>query len=204
MSDGESIQDKKFHEWTDGLTPKEQRISVFYHVRDIPYKLITSLYDPDNAVQGALEANGGSCTPKHFLLGHMFQMLDIPVKYASFTFNWNDPEVHYPDDLREMADKLPAEYHLSCLAFINEKWVLVDATWDTPLERAGLPINHSWDGESDTLNAVHPIETAYHDTIWERNDYTTVKRGTWGAETIQRRDEFFEAFNAWVEGFRDE
>lgn len=198
----QNILDEKFLEWTDGLTPKEQRISVFYHVRDIPYKLITSLYDPEAALEGIFRENGGSCTPKHFLLGHMFERLGIPVQYASFHFIWNDPDLDYPKELREMAEQLPREYHLSLLAFINGRWVLVDATWDPPLEKGGLPVNHSWDGESDTLNAVHPLDKVVHRDIWERNDYTEKMRGRWTPDVRALRDRFFAGFNQWVEEFR--
>ena len=196
------IIDKAFHDWTDGLEPLAQRISVFEHIRDIPYKLITKLYDPDHALIGLIDGNAGSCTPKHFLLGHMFDRLGLEVRYATYPFLWDAPDVDYPPEMRELAKLLPPEYHLSCLIKVNGDWKIVDATWDIPLEMGGLPVNHSWDGISETKNAVTPIETIEHASIAERNDFTLEKRGVWSDEVLELRDRFFGLFNEWVESFR--
>jgi hypothetical protein len=37
--------------------------------------------------------------------------------------------------------------------------VLVDATWDPPLAKAGFPVNMDWDGYSDTECAVKPLRS---------------------------------------------
>jgi hypothetical protein len=198
-----SIIDKAFHEWTDGLDPLAQRISVFEHIRDIPYKLITKLYDPDHALVGLIDGNAGSCTPKHFLLGHMFERLGLEVRYVSSPFNWDSPAVNYPPKMRGIAKLLPPEYHLSCLVKLEGEWKLVDATWDLPLEKGGLSVNHSWDGISETLNAVTPLERIEHDSIAGRNAFTLEQRGTWSEETLQLRDRFFGQFNDWVASFRE-
>lgn len=192
----------KFNEWTDGLKPLEQRISVYEHIRDIPYKLITKLYDPSLALIGLLEGNAGSCTPKHFLLGHMFEHLGLDVRYVTSVFDWDAPDVGYPPHLREMAKRLPPEYHLSCLVLLDGSWKLVDATWDIPLEKVGLSVNHSWDGSSETKNAVTPMATIEHRSMAERNKYTLEKRGAWSEDVLELRDRFFEEFNTWVESFR--
>lgn len=196
------IIELKFNEWTNGLDPLEQRISVYEHIRDIPYKLITKLYDPSLALIGLLEGNAGSCTPKHFLLGHMFDRLGLEVRYVTSVFDWDAPGVDYPSHLREMAKRLPPEYHLSCLVLLDGSWKLVDATWDIPLEKGGVPVNHSWDGISVTKNAVMPIATIEHRSMAERNQYTLEKRGAWSEDVLGLRDRFFEDFNEWVESFR--
>lgn len=192
----------KFHEWTDGLNSIAQRISVFEHIRDIPYALITSLYDPEKALSGLIDGNAGSCTPKHFLLGDMFQRLGLKVRYITSTFIWDSPAVDYSPEMRELSKKLPPEYHLSCLVLIDEKWVLVDATWDIPLEKGGLPVNHTWDGFSETKNAVTPLEMIEHLSIAERNDFTLMMRGAWSNEILELRDHFFGLFNEWVGSMR--
>lgn len=203
MAEETSIIDRKFHEWTDGLDPVSKRISVFEHIRDIPYKLITTLYDPDRALEGLLEGNAGSCTPKHFLMGHMFHRLGLEVRYVTSSFLWDSPDVSYTPEMRELAGQLPPEYHLSCLMKLQGEWKLVDATWDIPLENGGLPVNHSWDGYSGTMNAVSPREMIEHDSIAERNTFTLEKRGDWSQTTLERRDRFFTMFNEWVEKLRE-
>jgi len=198
----EEILTQKFNEWIDELGKVEQRISIFEHVRDIPYKLITELYNPKVAHEGILRYNGGSCTPKHFLLGYMLEKLGIPIRYTTFPFSWNAPDVQYPVDLRRMAEQLPTEYHLACRAFIDGRWVLVDATWDIPLKRAGFPVNESWDGVSDTLNAVMPLEEIEHQDIWERSRFTDEHRGRYTPQEIEIRNSFIGGFNAWIEQVR--
>ncbi len=196
------IVERKFHEWTDGLDPVAQRISVFEHIRDIPYALITRLYDPDQALVGLIDGNAGSCTPKHFLLGHMFGRLGIDVRFVTSPFVWDAPDLDYSEEMREIAKQLPPEYHLSCLVKLEGKWKLIDATWDLPLEKAGLPVNHSWDGVSETINAVMPLQRIEHDSIDDRNTFTLQRRGAWSDETLEMRDRFFKLFNEWVASFR--
>ena len=90
----------------------------------------------------------------------MYRRLGVDVVFATFPFLWNDPDVRYPPHLRTLATGLPVAYHLACRVRINNRWVLVDATWDRPLKRAGFPVNEHWDGRADTLCAVKPLRSA--------------------------------------------
>ena len=146
-----------FMEWTQGKSPKEARISVFEHIRDIPYAIVPELRDPKVGAKKMLEINKGGCQPKHYLLGLYFGKLGIPVKYVTYNFHWDDPVIKYPADLARVIKELPAAYHLAVKAQIEGKWVLVDASWDKPLAKLGLPVNDSWDGVSNTRNAVVPV-----------------------------------------------
>jgi hypothetical protein len=71
----------------------------------------------------------------------------------------------------KLVNEMPMGYHLACKAYINEKWVLVDATWDLPLKRLGFPLNESWDGVSNTLNAVKPEEEITHENEGGKMEY---------------------------------
>ncbi len=180
----------KFNEWTRGLDSKEGRIKIFENIRDIPYVLIPELIDPEKGPVGILIRKMGSCSPKHFLMGAMFQKLEIPIKYVTYPFNWNDQDIDYPAKIRKLADAMPIGYHLACRAYINGKWILVDATWDIPLSKAGFPVNESWDGISNTLNAVKPLEGIVHRNAKKSDEEKSLS------------NRFYSILNKWLEELR--
>ncbi|MFA5094376.1 MAG: hypothetical protein WC512_03955 [Candidatus Omnitrophota bacterium] len=196
------IVEKKFAEWTKGLGPKEARIAVYTHIRDIPYKLIAALRDPKIGPAGLLEGNGGSCNPKHVLLGSYLSRLGLDVKYANYRFNWDEPSVKYLPELRALAQKIPLGNHLAVKALIDGRWVLVDATYDLPLRKAGFTVTETWDGESGTKNAVTFLSEVLNDTIEERVKYDAAIRAKATEEQKAAYSEFMEKFNAWLEQVR--
>jgi hypothetical protein len=82
----------------------------------------------------------------------------MSVVYATIAFSWNDPDICYPPSLRKLVEKLPVAYHLACRVQVGCRWILVDATWDLPLAKAGFPVNDHWDGYSETRCAVKPLK----------------------------------------------
>lgn len=198
----EAIITKKFDEWTADKDPRTARISVFEHIRDIPYAIIPELRDPVAGPPGMLKMNKGACGPKHYLLALMFGKLNIPVKYATYLFYWDDPSVKYPPDIRELARKMPLTGHLACKAFINGKWVLVDATWDKPVKAAGFPVNEVWDGVSGTRNAVTAIKETVHDSLDHRIKYDAGIRGAFTDEEKAVYAKFIEKLNPWLAKIR--
>jgi len=150
---------RTFLEWTSGLDPLQSRVSIFEHVRDIPYSLSVLMNDPKTAAEQILTYGKGYCAPKHYLLAEMFRKLGLEVVFAIFPFLWNDPDIRYPPELRGLATGLPVAHHMACRVRINNRWVLVDATWDLPLARVGFPVNEHWDGYVDTRCAVKPLRS---------------------------------------------
>ncbi len=154
-----TILDRVFHRWTDGLDPVAARIAVFERVRNIPYAVLPELIDRERYID-ILRLNRGSCTPKHFLLGAMFERLGHLVLFVVYPFRWGErAEVlaDYPTALLERARAMPLSHHLACLVEIAGRLVLVDATLDPPLASAGLPVNLHWDGYSDTSLPMTPL-----------------------------------------------
>ena len=151
---------RAFHDWTDGLDPHQSLISIFDHIRDIPYSLAVPMTDPGTSPEKMLELGRGYCGPKHYLLAELYRRLGYEVVFATFPFLWNDPDIRYPEELRRLAAAQPVAHHLACRVSIDDRWVLVDATWDRPLKRAGFPVNEHWDGRSDTKCAVKPLPAA--------------------------------------------
>jgi hypothetical protein len=155
-----TLVDARLREWTAGLDTQRALISIFEHIRDIPYSLTASgnyHLEPEERI---LAMGRGSCGPKHYLLAEMYRRLGFEVVFATFPFLWNDPDLEYPPDLRALATGLPVAYHLACRVRIDNRWLLLDATWDRALKQAGFPVNEHWDGLAETICAVKPLRSA--------------------------------------------
>jgi len=152
-----TLVNEKFLEWTRGLDDRQGPISVFEHIRDIPYSIAVPMTNPKTSPEEMLRLGRGYCGPKHYLLAEMSGRLGFDVAFATFPFIWNDPELLYSPAHRQLAAGLPVFHYLACLVQIDGRWVLVDATWDRPLKRAGFPVNENWDGRADTKCAVNPL-----------------------------------------------
>jgi transglutaminase-like putative cysteine protease len=196
------IVSEKFLEWIAGLDPLESRIRIFQNIRNIPYAVIPELIDHNKGPSGLLFCRKGSCSPKHFLLGEMFRRLGIPVKYASFPFRWSGLDVRYPSGLKEIVAGLPADHHLACKVFVGNRWVLIDATWDLPLRKAGFPVTVDWDGFGDTVLGVVPLEEQLHHTPAERTVYLNSKEAFYTGKEKAEYGKFIEEFNRWLEEIR--
>jgi hypothetical protein len=154
-----SLVKDTFAKWTEDLDTRQSMVSIFTHIRDIPYSLSLRMPNPKTSPELILMAGKGSCGPKHYLLAEMFRKLNLNVVYATIAFSWNDPDLHYSSDLRKLAARLPIAHHLACRVQIGCRWVLVDATWDPPLAKGGFPINDHWDGYSEMKWAVKPLKS---------------------------------------------
>jgi len=222
-----SLVSRFFKEWTGGLDRRQGRIAVFEHIRDIPYSLAVPMNDAKAAPEQILSLGRGYCGPKHYLLAAMYRKLGLDVVYATFPFLWNNPDIRYPPELRRLAATMPVAYHLACRVRINSRWVLVDATWDSPLSRGGFPVNGHWDGYADTKCVVQPLRsplrTAYcrtatnepcrdsretelnpldgeqdHDDDEENVQYYRRRTRMRTAEEIEQIARFYPAFDAWL------
>lgn len=161
-----TILDKKFKEWIEGRDPVQARINIFEKIRDIPYAVIPELIDYERYID-ILKLGRGSCSPKHFLLCEMFQRLGLLVLFVVYPYHRDEnPEIleKYSLQFKAMVRALPIGYHIACKVDINGRFVLVDATLDLPLQKAGMTVNENWDGVSDTLLPITPCgeEEWYH------------------------------------------
>ena len=157
-------------------------ISIFSHIRDIPYSLIVPVPNSEISTEQFLVEKKGSCGPKHYLLAEMFRKLNVSVVYATIAFSWDDQDFHYPPNLRKQAAQLPVAHHLACRVQIGCRWVLVDATWDSPLAKAGFPVNAHWDGYSETRCAVKPLTSPVQASL----EYTRKKEPCKGNGCTER------------------
>ncbi|NQT32061.1 MAG: hypothetical protein HQ594_00125 [Candidatus Omnitrophica bacterium] len=197
-----NIIDTKFMEWTEALTQEEAKISVFEHIRDIPFAVVPELFSLKKGPEGLLKLNKGFCVPKHYLMGIMFEKLSIPVKYCTYSFLWKELAFEYPAPLRGLAEALPVTYHLACKITVNNKVILADATWDSPLKRYGFPVNEKWDGKSDTCNAALPLEEFIHESADERDRVFDERLISYSLPEKLALQRFSLELNRWLEDIR--
>jgi hypothetical protein len=162
----------------------------------------------------------------------MYRRLGYEVVYTMFPFLWNDPDLLYPPELRQLATRLPVAHHLACRVRIDNRWVLVDVTWDLPLACAGFPVNEPWDGRADTICAVKPLQSAVrtgyfrtvtngpfrdhgdpelnpcdceqdHRGTGEHARYYRRKTGIRTPEEIERNRRFYQEFDRWLHEVRE-
>ena len=152
----DDIIDLYLEKWAGPRRGRDALVAVFNHIRDIPYAVLPELNDPQD-YKRILEINAGSCTPKHLLMAEMYRRLGADVLLVIYPYRWAEFEDLYPPSLWKLAQLMPPVNHLACKVFINGHYVIVDATIDLPLGSIGLPVNPSWDGESDTVLPVLPV-----------------------------------------------
>ncbi|NLV26328.1 MAG: hypothetical protein GXY48_04055 [Methanomicrobiales archaeon] len=180
-------------QWTKGLSPIEQRISVFSHIRDIPYAIIPGWRFEKDIIRLMIVENRGWCGPKHYLLMWMFEKLGIKTEPYNIPFRWQDQKVQYPALLEKYLQYLPDTNHLCCKALLNKQWQIIDATWDPRLKKAGFPINDPWNGISGTIPAVLGINES--NRIPPRDSVPVFK---------SERFEFTAKLNKWMEEIRSD
>ena len=150
------IAAEKFEELTLGLSREDAAVSVFNYVRDIPYYIDLEHFDLQKGPCEMLLSDRGSCFPKHYLLGAMLDELEFEVAYHLYPFNWKDQELGMPEEVMYHAMKIPETCHIACKMFVEEKWIIVDATWSTAFSGLGFRVNDSWDGKKNLELAVIP------------------------------------------------
>ncbi|MBU0683579.1 MAG: hypothetical protein ABIH85_04615 [Candidatus Omnitrophota bacterium] len=184
--------------WTKGLSAKESRIAVFEKIRKIPFVVVPELFRSKNNVMDILKKNEGFCISKQYVLAAMFQKLQLDVKYYICSFRWKDLNVEFPVRLKNFAEQVPVTYHFACKVFLNEKWVFVDATWDSELKKVNFPVNEKWDGEKSTRNAVNPIEEFTFDSIAEQDLFFSEKIMQYSFSDKLKLSKFSKMLNTWL------
>lgn len=192
----------KANEWTARLGPLDARIKIFEEIRDIPYYLVPPIEDPYEWAASILAENKGSCSPKHYLLGLLFEKIGLPVKYVTYSYRWHEQPLPYPPEVKKLTQGCPAMYHVACKANIEGRWILLDATWDSPLQNAGFPVNKAWDGMHDTRNAYMPLEEIIHASLEERLAYVKKQKALYTKKEKTTYAGFILEFNSWLQRAR--
>jgi len=177
------------------INKNQKIISLFEMVRDIPYDVIGS-----REASEVLEKKKGTCSGKHLLLGRLFELIGIEVKYMMCLTKFNFIQNSFPEKLKKMLDKEDIfDYH-NFLKIKNEsKWIVVDATFDLPLKDYGLPVNSHWDGLSNCKIALQPIKicTVSNLSFEKQNAIDRLSK-----EQQQKREEFIKKMCNWFNEMR--
>ena len=174
----------------------------FRPIRDWPFEVKVN---PEENIQLDIEAlkktTRGSCSHKHYVLASIYEELGVSVHYVTHPFHWHDLELDWPRRLRRLISKMPIQYHLALSIAPDGQRFLLDATWDSPLVRAGFRVNELNGHLSDTHLAILPCGPAIiHQTIAEREQYRQKLVGSLGQHTTVA--EFYSELNTWLEQVR--
>jgi len=192
---------KIISEWTIALKEVEARKKVFTNIRDIEYKILSGQFSLNERVDQVLIDRKGFCLSKHYLLGELFKEMGYKAHYCTYAFNWAESGLALPERLQDIALKLPVTYHVSCKVLLEDDWVLVDATWDKPLEKNGFPVNN-WDGKKNTSLAVKSIEEFENDNISTHQIFYRKKMKEYSFKDNLILARFTKGFNEWLASLR--
>lgn len=129
-------------------------------------------------------------------------MADVPCRYVTYPFYWQNQPFTYTPKLRPMLEGLPAEYHVALQTCLDGPGCVVDATWDPALQRASFPVELDFDATRDSLLAVEPIDMVIHANVKERLKYVAEAKSHWTDDQRQRMNVFYEAVNLWMDDIR--
>jgi transglutaminase-like putative cysteine protease len=190
---GTDIIRETFGQWTKGCDPLKSRITLFERVRDIPY-----VYPASRDPIEVLQSGRGSCSGKHYLLGEMFRLLDLPVRHMICTHRFNESPLVFPGPMQEMLRKNEiVDLHDYLQIGVDGTWLEIDATWQRPLREFGFPVNEDWDGTSAMVLSVAPDDFAVAERDPERLKEELLSKLTPRQRTL--RKQFLEALNGWVQ-----
>jgi hypothetical protein len=137
----------------------EQVIQVFEYVRDIPYGSIDSR-DPNDVYTHYM----GTCSGKHALLTELFRFLGFEVRIFLAKHNIKDLSLNLPEDYSKFLETRDiVGYHNFIKIKRGDKWITVDATFDSEIEVLGFPVTHDWGGYTDMpivvkYTKIHEVE----------------------------------------------
>lgn len=182
--------------WTDDQPLAQKIVTLFEKVRDIPYGDIGSREPLD-----VYKQNKGTCSGKHELLKELYKTLDIPIKDYLIMHRFKQLPVIFPEDIKEILERTDIiDPHNYFKIKINDKWIIVDVTWDKPLQILGFPVNENWDGKSDMNIAV-----VLGGEIYETDDPITKKKElikNLPEKTQEERKLFLKKTTDWLDSLR--
>jgi hypothetical protein len=168
-------------------------VGYFTFVRDIPFRMPLSVGDPYY-----------TCDSKHVILKTLLSSLGLKVRYALCRFSWNSLDM--PESLKQIPHEDVTHVYLEVYNKEQATWMTVDATCDKGLA-SKLPVSE-WDGRSDTIIAVKPIENLKPIENQEGFDkwLDLPSIDTWLSLPLDSpskvNGQFYKALNKWVESIR--
>lgn len=180
-----------------GLSKTDERLVHIYNtVRDIHWKS-TGSRDPIEVIRN----NAGTCSGKHVLLKKLYKYLGIEVGELIAVHRFSTLSLKIPFYLQDYLKKNPfIDYHNFIKINHNNRWIIVDATWDKSLEKIGFPISKTWDGLSNTVVCVNPIDIIEVENSIEYKKDLLKKMNL---KEFESRRYFLKELSEYLEYFRD-
>lgn len=125
---------------------KKTAVAIFYFVRDeIPLAFV----HPWKRASETMKMRRGSCLTKATLQVALLRSVGIPTRFRIIEFRGNDPK-EWEGILPSFAiSRMPERWmHYFAEVYIEDKWVMADATFDKAL----IPDTEDWDGEKDVCS----------------------------------------------------
>jgi Transglutaminase-like superfamily len=186
-------------EWTSGREARAARISLFEHVRDMPYEYSAVIRDPLEV----LTRGRGCCSDKHGLLGDLFRRQGLPVRHMICTHRFNESPLPFPDEMQGLLERNEiVDLHDYLQVCVDGEWIDIDATWERALRDYGFPVNDEWDGRSSMVLTVTPDEQ-----VEVEGDPQKAKEEMLSKLTPRQRmlrKQFLEALGRWVQDLSGE
>ena len=154
-------------------------VKEFNNIRDIIYELPTNINNKDS-----------SCLGKHKKLKQILEGKGLNARYRICSYLWSS--MNLPENIVNLVKDDEAT-HLYLEFLINEKWVILDATWDCGLRNI-FEVNF-WDGKNDTKIAVEPIKIF---TSEESNKIINEISEQDVLDDLNKNLDFKIAFNNWL------
>ena len=175
---------------------QQKIISLFEVVRDIPYGDIGS-----RGAAKVLEKKKGTCSGKHLLLGKLYELMGVKVRYMMCFTKFNFLKYCFPQNIQRILEKNSiVDYH-NYLKIFTTKWTDVDVTFDLYLKQFGFPVNASWDGLKNCKIGLKPIK------IFQVDDLVAEKKkiiSSLPKEKQEVRKLFLRKMNSWLNQIRSE
>lgn len=167
------------------------RQRIFYAVRDMAYSTDAA---HDGVSLSQLER--GDCVAKSDLLSQVMRLLGMQTRITRWLYRLPDS----PTEVRLLPTRLDIHTAVQVLHDSGD-WLLLDATFDAPLSRAGLSVA-LWDGLTSTAPAFAPLSP-----MWTKDDAAEIEAALLQIQRAYRgRDKdvsaYRVAFNQWLDGFR--
>lgn len=157
---------------------------LFYKERDIPYRIPLACTEPDHC-----------CSGKHERLLQAFKDAGLEARYRVCWFRWSDLKL--PIEVMSVPHDDDCS-HVYLEVKTDERWCVVDATWDPGLASI-LPVNE-WSEGADMVVAVPAIKTL------SPEDSEVFMKAITPHEVesdLDKHREFYRALNNWFNEVRN-
>lgn len=146
----------------------EQVSRIYHYVRDLPYDILASfryLAAGQRRASDVIDHGVAFCMGKASSFVALCRAADVPARVAFQTLSSPDKEFLAPEVAALWGGGRPLPWHSLGEAYLNGRWVKLDATIDAPTAaRLGKPYRQEFDG-------VTPIATVEGPILQENGSY---------------------------------